>query len=463
MKEAMWGVGLIMLAVFGIFLISLFGNITVTNQQDYTAMKNTVEAAINDAIDIGLYRSGFCFCTNVEKDINGKYVFENSNQYEILELKEDGCKSDKYSNCDLIEGEYIIDKKVFTESLVRRFAESVKGNYNYQLIVEDVIEYPPKVSVNIKSSNTYEVGGGNYTIDNRIDAILETNNLIVETYEKEPETYNVTVHHYAYDINGHKGTTTKVHDDVVEKKNKGEKYSYSALSSSVLKSGYRNYKPLSTQKYEGVVENDNIEIIIYYYKPNVKYTPSCPPDCPQISPPNIPKPEKNTKKPESSGGGRCFLIGTKIAVRDGYKNIEEINANDYVLTFNRQTGKNEYKKVTYVFESKNANEILYTIETDDTEISLTRKHNIYVNRNNELIHISAEELKKGDKVFYSDGTYHNIVEITKRPINETVYNLEIDGNSNFYVGDKKILVHHGQRLEITDEVHGDAMDDKNST
>lgn len=447
MKEAMWGVGLIMLAVFGIFLISLFGNITVTNQQDYTAMKNTVEAAMNDAIDIGLYRSGFCVCTNVEKDINGKYVFENSNQYEILELKEDGCKSDKYSNCDLIEGEYIIDKKVFTESLVRRFAESVKGNYNYQLIVEDVIEYPPKVSVNIKSSNTYEVGGGNYTIDNRIDAILETNNLIVETYEKEPETYNVTVHHYAYDINEHKGTTTKVHDDVVEKKNKGEKYSYSALSSSVLKSGYRNYKPLSTQKYEGVVENDNIEIIIYYYKPNVKYTPSCPPDCPQISPPvqsnpNIQKPVQSNPNTQKPTGHTCFLAGTKVMTINGYTDIDKLKNGDYVLSYNEEKKINEYKKITHFFMFEENDEELYTIKTDDTEFSLTAYHRVYTKRDGKYDYIAAMSLKVGDVIKYSDGKFRAITSIGHESIHKTVYNLEVEDNHNFYVGDKGILVHN---------------------
>ena len=178
MKEAMWGVGLIILAFFGIFLISLFGNITVTNQQDYTAMKNTVEAAMYDAIDMGLFRTGFCVCTNKNKTkVNGieKWVFESSKDYEIGSLVDGKCVPKSNSlmvNCEPVEGEYIINKKVFAESLVRRFAESVKGSNDYQIIIEDVIEYPPKASVNIRSSNTYQ-SGGDYTIDNHIDAILE--------------------------------------------------------------------------------------------------------------------------------------------------------------------------------------------------------------------------------------------------------------------------------------------------
>ena len=109
MKEAMWGVGLIMLAIFGILLINLFGSITVTNQQDYTAMKNTVEAAMYDAIDDGLYRSGFCVCTNMERDKNGIYTFNTSSDYEIGSLKEGICypkENSLMTSCEPIEGEY---------------------------------------------------------------------------------------------------------------------------------------------------------------------------------------------------------------------------------------------------------------------------------------------------------------------------------------------------------------------
>ena len=176
MKEAMVGLGLIALSIFGILLISLFGNVTVTNQQDYTAMTNTVEAAMYDAIDQARFRTGFCVCTNKEKT-NGKWNFTSSSEYTISDVDEYGkCASNVINNkCELIEGDYIINKKVFAESLIRRFAESVKANNDYQLIIQDVIEYPPKVSVMVKSKNNYDVGSGEYTITNKIDSILEVN------------------------------------------------------------------------------------------------------------------------------------------------------------------------------------------------------------------------------------------------------------------------------------------------
>ena len=175
MKEAMWGLGIILLAIFGIFLISLFGNITVTNQQDYTAMTNTVEAAMYDAIDLARYRTGFCMCTNKSKmvvDGKEKWIFTKRDDYEIKDLENGSCQSNS-KTCEYLEGEYIINKKILAESLVRRFAESVKGNYDYELIINDIVEYPPKASVTIKSKNSSDIDGSEYTIVNEMNSIIE--------------------------------------------------------------------------------------------------------------------------------------------------------------------------------------------------------------------------------------------------------------------------------------------------
>ena len=63
----MWAVFIFVLGIFGIFLINLFGNITTTNQQDYTLIKNAVEAAMFDSVDMGSYRAGFYLCPNEGK------------------------------------------------------------------------------------------------------------------------------------------------------------------------------------------------------------------------------------------------------------------------------------------------------------------------------------------------------------------------------------------------------------
>ena len=173
MKVAMWGLGLLGIGIFGFFLISLFGNITVTNQLNYTTMKNTVEAAMHDAIDIAHYRTGFCICANNSSKKNGKYQFTNSNQYMIKEIENGQCSDYNWDSCEVVNGEYKIDKRVFAESLVRRFAEVINNSKEYNIIIQDVIEYPPKVSVRVESEDKQAFSDDTFGITNQIDAILE--------------------------------------------------------------------------------------------------------------------------------------------------------------------------------------------------------------------------------------------------------------------------------------------------
>ena len=181
MKVAMWAVGLLVLSILGVVLVNLFGNITVTNQLNYTTMKNAVEAAMYDSLDIAHYRAGFCLCTNKEKT-SGKWVFENDEDYVLSDVKYDENNNEKcestLKNCEVMMGEYRIKPKAFSESLVRRFAEVVNNNKDYTITIQDIIEYPPKVSVRVVSKDEEfsptEKNSGGYTIVNQMDAIIET-------------------------------------------------------------------------------------------------------------------------------------------------------------------------------------------------------------------------------------------------------------------------------------------------
>ena len=181
MKVGMWAVGILVLSLFGVVLVNLFGNITVTDQLNYTTMKNTVEAAMYDSLDIAHYRTGFCLCTNENKTAD-KWVFNNDSQYELFDITYDAngndvCSSPKYKTCEAMYGEYRIKPKVFSESLIRRFAEMVNNSKDYNIVFQDIIEYPPKVSVRITSKDKEysptESDPNGYTIVNQMDAIIE--------------------------------------------------------------------------------------------------------------------------------------------------------------------------------------------------------------------------------------------------------------------------------------------------
>ena len=176
---------LFIMGIIGIVLINTFGNITTTNQQDYTLIKNTTEAAMNDAIDWASYRGGFYLCYNntTNTDNNGNIQFNSKKNYTIIRKNgyDEKLGLNNYKNCDLLRYEYIINKDVFVESFLRRFAEDVNNNKSYQVTVQDVIEYPPKVSIRIDTYNTYngtqsttlDFTTGDFSIQNQIDAIFE--------------------------------------------------------------------------------------------------------------------------------------------------------------------------------------------------------------------------------------------------------------------------------------------------
>ncbi len=131
MKESFWGLFIVAFGVITIFFVYSFQGITDTSEHNYNALKEVTEAAMMDAISLPDYRR------------------------------------------DAI---IRIDREKFVENFVRRFAESARLGKTYNIKIYDVIEYPPKVSIQVSSGEKGQAGERVYNFDimNRIDAILET-------------------------------------------------------------------------------------------------------------------------------------------------------------------------------------------------------------------------------------------------------------------------------------------------
>lgn len=130
MKESFWGAAIVGVGLFSIFFMYFFQSITNTDEHNYHLLKETVEAAMIDAVDLAYYRS---------------------------------------------EGEVRIDREKFVENFIRRFAENAALSRTYKIEIYDVNEEPPKVSVKVSSSETTGLTGENlkFNISNEIHAILE--------------------------------------------------------------------------------------------------------------------------------------------------------------------------------------------------------------------------------------------------------------------------------------------------
>ncbi len=131
MNQSMWGIFFVVIGILGIFFINLFEDITTTNDQNYYLLKETTQAAMFDSIDLATFRN---------------------------------------------EGKLKIIKEKFVENFTRRFAESTNIQKEYNIVFREIIEEPPKVTVEVGSSSAVTFTEEDFDIDivNVLDAILET-------------------------------------------------------------------------------------------------------------------------------------------------------------------------------------------------------------------------------------------------------------------------------------------------
>lgn len=137
MSRSFWGIFVISLGVAGILFIILFQDITNSYEHNSHLLKEVTEAAMFDSIDYAVYRD---------------------------------------------EGRVVINKEKFTENFIRRFSENASLSNEYKVSIYDINESPPKVSLKVTNtinskSITSTLGKEetvDFTITNRIDAILET-------------------------------------------------------------------------------------------------------------------------------------------------------------------------------------------------------------------------------------------------------------------------------------------------
>ena len=131
MRESIWGYAIIALGVMAIGVIWFFANTTKTDQHNYNLLKETVEAAMFDAVDLAVYRQ---------------------------------------------TGEVAIEEEKFVENFIRRFAENAELSNNYVIEIYDINTKPPKVSLRVSSTTETTASGElvEFDVVNNIDAILET-------------------------------------------------------------------------------------------------------------------------------------------------------------------------------------------------------------------------------------------------------------------------------------------------
>lgn len=138
MKWTFASAGLVIIGLFGIMIIVLFNEITVSNEQDYTTLKEATEASMIEAVDSAYYR---------------------------------------------LTGKLKMNQEKFIESFTKRFIlSSTFGQGNYYIDFYQITEYPAKVSLRIvDATDSYDIfttfdesiGSTQANIVNELSAILE--------------------------------------------------------------------------------------------------------------------------------------------------------------------------------------------------------------------------------------------------------------------------------------------------
>lgn len=144
MNKAMLTVGAIFLALIAIVLVNLLVNTTTSSELDYYLLKETTNAAMEDAVDLGYYHE---------------------------------------------TGQLRMDTEKFVENFLVRFANSVDSTRYYKVGFYDINETPPKASVKIDSLSAASFNDESTELIETYNGIIETdslNNIWLEEKLKKP-------------------------------------------------------------------------------------------------------------------------------------------------------------------------------------------------------------------------------------------------------------------------------------
>ena len=144
---------------------------------------------------------------------------------------------------------------------------------------------------------------------------------------------------------------------------------------------------------------------------------------------------KNIWPDNTSGGNACFTTDTLVTTADNQIAIGDIKIGDKVLSANSTTNVTEFKEVVNIVKHDVSEVIEITVENET--LRTTASHPFITKNRGEVI---AKWLEVGDELIDNNAKEHKITNIKKVKTNETVYEILVKDNHNYYVGKNKVLV-----------------------
>ena len=137
---------------------------------------------------------------------------------------------------------------------------------------------------------------------------------------------------------------------------------------------------------------------------------------------------------QSGGGGECLVAGTVIGTDRGPVAVEQIQVGDRVLSQNVETGQLEYKIV--IRPTVRPKTKTFDIRLSKETIRCSGGHPFWVAGQGWT---KARDLKAGMPLSCAGGIS---MILETRPAQETeLYNLVVEDNSNYFVGESRLLSH----------------------
>ncbi len=139
-------------------------------------------------------------------------------------------------------------------------------------------------------------------------------------------------------------------------------------------------------------------------------------------------------------GGNCFPAGTKVSTSHGDVNIEDLEVGDLVYAYDFATGMVVESQVTETPRHFTYNWMSITV--DGETIRATRGHRFWVE--SEKSWVEAVDLKEGMTLRLSDRRIETITSVSLASLtqSEATYNLEIENQHTYFVGQHHVLVHN---------------------
>lgn len=134
---------------------------------------------------------------------------------------------------------------------------------------------------------------------------------------------------------------------------------------------------------------------------------------------------------------QCFVAGTPILTPEGKKSIDELRPDDYVLSWNEETGEVTERPVTEWYQREVAAVIDIFIGVE--KISCTTDHPFWVQDKGWML---AYQLKSGTVLKTREGESLIVDMVRRRDEVTYVYNVEIDGLHTYFVSNLGILSHN---------------------